>query len=579
MTTGTPSSASGGITRLNPADGLFLRAEHLTVMQDYARELALSAGLAAGTGVVHGYPLWMDDGELHAGPGLAISPAGRPLRSHQVVKIPLADLVPADDGFWVVEVVPASWLYGEENVYGNLCEDPCSPGAPIRPYSAEGVVIRLREDTMSGLSARETFRWRNWLASAYYERERERGAPWLIPAGPGLPVPPITGRDWQDPAGAPGGEGVPLGILARADGFWLLDVWTARRDIDGTSPRRVWQERLGMRPWDVFLAQVLQFQAHLSVAWAAVGTPVNVANADLNGALENLKAHLARQHVKPRWLEETISTMENAIPASAGQWPGLRDLGFGELPPAGYLPAPPASEAIASYVRALFGPGVETRICRTRADYVAGAIEEAQHLDRIPLSSDGQQPPRVDILVPALPADLPGTATPSYPWIAFTRRREAGCTVTPRKDLVDVYLVDDVERAARRLVELLRGKWFPGEEDKIGQVAYPPDEYAVPVPEDVFGTLQETLAKLKDRRWITVGVARAADRQPLMIARAGLLALLVRPDGTLDNGEIRAALDKGREPEAIVIFVGARRGTPIEPEEDRPPVFRRPPPG
>ena len=47
--------ADGGIARLNSTDGLFLRAEHLTAMQDYARELARCAGLAAGSGVVYGY--------------------------------------------------------------------------------------------------------------------------------------------------------------------------------------------------------------------------------------------------------------------------------------------------------------------------------------------------------------------------------------------------------------------------------------------------------------------------------------------------------------------------------------------
>lgn len=38
------------------------------------------------------------------------------------------------------------------------------------------------------------------------------------------------------------------------------------------------------------------------------------------------------------------------------------------------------------------------RFCDVRADYVAGAVQAAQHLDRIPLNPD--------ILVPSLPADL-----------------------------------------------------------------------------------------------------------------------------------------------------------------------------
>ena len=49
------SSAGGGIVRLNPFDGLFLRAEHLEQLQAYARELTHALGQAGGTGVVHGY--------------------------------------------------------------------------------------------------------------------------------------------------------------------------------------------------------------------------------------------------------------------------------------------------------------------------------------------------------------------------------------------------------------------------------------------------------------------------------------------------------------------------------------------
>ena len=66
LATGSPdsvavSTATGGIRRLNPADGLFLRSEHLNQMQAYSRELALAAGIAGGTGVVYGYQLSLAD--------------------------------------------------------------------------------------------------------------------------------------------------------------------------------------------------------------------------------------------------------------------------------------------------------------------------------------------------------------------------------------------------------------------------------------------------------------------------------------------------------------------------------------
>ena len=42
---GSADTAGGAITRLNPSDGLFLRAEHLRAMEDYASDLALAVGV------------------------------------------------------------------------------------------------------------------------------------------------------------------------------------------------------------------------------------------------------------------------------------------------------------------------------------------------------------------------------------------------------------------------------------------------------------------------------------------------------------------------------------------------------
>jgi len=50
------------------------------------------------------------------------------------------------------------------------------------------------------------------------------------------------------------------------DGEWVLDAWIARRDLIATPPRDAWEWRLGLRPWAVFIAQVLQFQAQLAGA-------------------------------------------------------------------------------------------------------------------------------------------------------------------------------------------------------------------------------------------------------------------------------------------------------------------------
>ena len=53
--------AGAGLISLNPEDGLFLRAEHLTTIQDYARALAMAVGQAAGAGVVWGLDLRIDE--------------------------------------------------------------------------------------------------------------------------------------------------------------------------------------------------------------------------------------------------------------------------------------------------------------------------------------------------------------------------------------------------------------------------------------------------------------------------------------------------------------------------------------
>ena len=67
---GSMDTAGGAITRLNPADGLFLRAEHLRAMEDYASDLALAVGMAGGPGVVHGETKKPDVSEFLAVHGL-----------------------------------------------------------------------------------------------------------------------------------------------------------------------------------------------------------------------------------------------------------------------------------------------------------------------------------------------------------------------------------------------------------------------------------------------------------------------------------------------------------------------------
>ncbi len=525
---GTPATLGGGISRLSPSDGLFLRAQHLSAMEDYALELARSIAVAAGTGVVYGYRVWIDGAAtLKVDAGLAIGPDGRPLRSSQVAELDLSDRAIGEDRFFVVEVTPASWDYGQENVYGNLCDDPCSNGTAIHPYRAEGIEVSLRPDVMPGLSAQPDSRKRNWLASAYYERERERGEPWLVPGMPGVPITGIAADDFTTATPAPDGTAVPLAALLKLGDNWLVDLWIARRDMGDPAPRRAWQARLAMRPWDIFIAQVLQFQAQLTDLYLAslAGPAKTAATEALTQTIDSIRDQFDQMRIKPRWLgagiaalEEVVPRLEEAVPGVAElASSGLLHLGFAELPPAGYLPRP-SKEAITEYAARLFGPGVDVRICRCRADHAVRAVERAQHLDRIPLDPRAERArPSVDLLVPDQLADLAPLYVRSYPWLAFARRTEQVCGTGRTVDEVAVYVVEAADRSAERIA------------DDIVTDGYPPD----------------------------------SGRLTLAAVRTALLTLEAGIQGTVSREDIRVAYQDGLSPEAIVLVVGP-------PQDDNP---------
>ena len=184
---GSDDTAFGDLVSFRAQEHPVLRAEHLAVMQTYAAELAMAVGVGTGSGIVSGFrPDIIDNAAIEVGPGLAIDPAGRVLYSTESTAV--IDLtVPrpvVQDGFWVLEIRPASQAFGAEPVFGNLCDDPCA-GSTVLPWTAEGVVVALREDTLSGLDANSSsLHRRSWLASAYFERERRRSGPLIVPAGP-----------------------------------------------------------------------------------------------------------------------------------------------------------------------------------------------------------------------------------------------------------------------------------------------------------------------------------------------------------------------------------------------------------
>ena len=343
-----------GIVRLNPQDGLFLRAEHLQAIQDYAREIGAASGRSGGPGIAYGFTATLPPGAsavVQVTPGLAFDQTGRALFSSGSISKPLPPN--PTPGCWVVELEAAEEPTGDlETIYGVLCDEPCGGTGSFRAYLTEGVAIGYRRTDLPRGSGFTASTFRSVAASQYFEDER-RGGGSLLPTSR-LDRPDDAALDspwWRAGNPAPSGT-VPVGLLLYDGAGWKLDVWAARRDRIEVPAARYWTRRTGRRPDDVFLAQVLQFQAQLT---------------ELTGL---------------------------------GGGRSLPELGVVELPPAGYLPVAPSSgESVDEQVLALLGPDVNVRFCTAPADEIGLVLEQAQHLDRIPLV--GAVPrPALDVVVP-----------------------------------------------------------------------------------------------------------------------------------------------------------------------------------
>ena len=140
---------------------------------------------------------------------------------------------------------------------------------------------------------------RSQVASAYYAAEEAAGTSLISAAG-------LAAGTWCFGATAVAGDTIYLGVLARSGGSTVfLDEWTARRERIETSPRHYSASRMAMRPWNVFLAQVLQFQCQLAEVLGTAGADL-VADP-LNQALTLLGRSAA-----------LIDELQQAAPAEAG---------------------------------------------------------------------------------------------------------------------------------------------------------------------------------------------------------------------------------------------------------------------
>lgn len=449
------------LTRLHYFDGQFLRASALTLEQDYHRQALRLANIAGGWGAVHGLGIALAADRLQVGAGLAITAAGSFVLAPDPIEAKLADLLkvaapppPAGSsgfadclenaaepaklapgvGIYEITVGPIEGLCGNEPVYGKLCDSACATDSR-HPYWREGVVLRLRPLTLalptSSAVAAGTVHLRNRIASAYFAAE-----PWLT--GSLLSATGLASDIWCQPAQLYERDEVVIGLLAREGAtVRVLDAWSGRRERMDAQARGYWQGRMAMRPWNVFLAQILQFQCQLAGLFDP-GQPVILPADDcdqlrelLTKARQEIEVLLKRyggstskllQKVDTRptlkeyqaaavEIKSSFADLDGLSTQLAGYQDGMGALpqqrmllnaGFFELPPAGYLPVSP-NDKVQEQLQRMFGEGVKLDFHAVAADEIGHLVEQAQHMRRISLTrglDDPRQLEPVEIFVP-----------------------------------------------------------------------------------------------------------------------------------------------------------------------------------
>lgn len=433
------------LTRLHYFDGLFLRAELLRRDQDGLRELVFQSNVADGPGIAFGLEASSSGGMIAVQPGLAVDGQGRVVLLTDRAEARLTDLLgtgggtpqPANGGdrfapcvdlpspghagggggtsYYAVVLSHAESACGWEEVRGRACENACEADME-RPYIVESARIRLCPVTLrtklpqSRSVPFSEVHLQSRVATAFFADEQERAQSLIYGAG-------IRSTVWCAGAALPDGlcgDDVPVALIGVKGGSVVLfDSWIARRERMEPPPRRYWGGRMRMRPWDVYLAQVLQFQCQLAEALGGqrggmgggLGGLVPIAlcgdtKALLGEALHHLNA-LGVQRKEVVSLSQRVRAVLRVAPGSARI---LIDLGFVTVPPAAWMPYDPQSDTPLSQQMAdLMGPGVDLRFVAVRADQVAGEFESCQHLDRISLTAGIDDPAHrelVDILVP-----------------------------------------------------------------------------------------------------------------------------------------------------------------------------------
>jgi len=485
--------ASTPLIALNYYDGRFLRADDLNRERRAQRAYVDLSNQAGGAGLVNGFDVSISGGgRLQVSAGLAIDPKGRVLYLPEAVDAKISDLLAAatasgasgasgDSGqpgggpapsvaafapcevatttptvpvvggtqLYLIALAHAEGLCGNAEVFGRLCDDACIT-ASDRPYIIDGVVLLLvplvlhRALIGSSSVTLTDAHLRSSVASAYFADEWDAGASLLSATG-------LSSNVWCRGAPPLVGDLVPLGVLGSKGGsVGFLDEWIARRERMQSSPHLYWQGRMEMRPWPVFLAQVLQFQCQLAEALTAPAPvdgddPCVDAHALLGESTKVIEG-LVRQLATIGWNPDDTTDLDGRALArgtlafdafkkkvdrvmgghlagaaasgvlgtsfgASGGFGGaggpahvLIDRGIVELPAAGYLPIDLAARrSLRDQVERLLGAGVDLRFCAVRRDQIAHELERAQHMQRISLLRGLDDPnaiERVDILVP-----------------------------------------------------------------------------------------------------------------------------------------------------------------------------------
>lgn len=467
---------SSPLTRLHYFDGQFLRAASLTTEQDYHRHALQLANVAGGWGAVHGFGIALAGDSLNVSPGLGVTPNGQLVLAGSDMKAKLADLLSAAKppspsgkaqfdacleakaptatasvGLQVYEITvgPIEGLCGNEAVFGKLCETACASDSR-RPYWREGVVLRLRPVNLdlrqSASVPATTAHMRNRVASAYFAREPGQPPSLLSAAG-------LASGVWCERAQLYHRDELVIGLLWRDAGVARIDAWAGRRERMDTQPRAYWQGRMAMRPWNIYTAQILQFQCQLSGLFDA-NSPVLTPADDcdrireaLGDARHEIEALLKRFEASSKGLafksggRESVKRLEAVSAAYKSSYADLAGLsgklagigvggtalprqrmlinaGFFELPPAGYLPVSPGSDVRPQCER-MFGEGVALHFHAVRPDEIAHLVEEAEHLDRISLTRGLDDPARVEqveVFVPEGRSSLSPAKSPGEWW-------------------------------------------------------------------------------------------------------------------------------------------------------------------